>query len=117
MVRLSLILAAIVIGFTTPAAAASYAPLECVKASSQADKTICASYELGQLEARVATLFEITTSLVAMGQRGDIQDAQRAFISQREACGTDVSCIRTIYGTRIKQLEAVVAGISSRGPF
>ncbi len=101
----------------SPADAAGYAPLDCGRASSPAEKTICSDYELGQMEARAATLFKITTSLVAMGQRGDIQDGQRAFISQREACRTDVACIKNIYRTRIKQLEAVMAGIASRGPF
>ena len=117
MTRLSLIAAAAMLATMSTANAAGYAPLDCGKTSSQAEKTICANYELGQLEARAATLFEITTSLVAMGQRGDIQDAQRAFITQREACRSDVACIRNIYVTRIKQLEAVVAGIASRGPF
>ncbi|HEY0234236.1 MAG TPA: hypothetical protein VGC86_04155 [Afipia sp.] len=121
MTRLMLILVAGVIGFIAgfiaPANAAGYAPLDCGKASSPSDKTICANYDLGQFEARTATLFEIATSLVAMGQRGDIQDAQRTFISQRDACRNDISCIRNVYGTRIKQLEAVVSGIASRGPF
>lgn len=117
MMRLLLIAVAAVLATTPLADAAGCSPLECGKASSQAEKTICSNYELGQLEARAATLFEITTSLVAMGQRGDIQDSQRAFISQREACRSDVACIRNIYGTRIKQLEAVMSGIASRGPF
>jgi uncharacterized protein len=57
---------------------ASYAPLNCSKASIPAEKTICGTYELGQDEARLATLYGLLTSLVAMGQRGDIIDAQRS---------------------------------------
>ncbi|HEY0220332.1 MAG TPA: hypothetical protein VGC26_11305 [Afipia sp.] len=117
MTRLFLIAVAAVLATMSPAKAAGYAPLDCGKAASQSEKTICSNYELGQLEARAATLFEITTSLVAMGQRGAIQDGQRAFIGKREACGSDVACIRNVYGTRIKQLEAVTSGIASRGPF
>ncbi len=117
MRRLFLIAGALVFAAMSQAKAAGYAPLDCGKASSQSDKTICANYELGQLEARAATLFEIATSLVAMGQRGDIQDAQRAFIGQREACRADVACIRNVYRKRIEQLETVMSGIASRGPF
>jgi uncharacterized protein len=58
------------------ARAADYAPLNCAAARTPTERTICRTYALGQLEARMATLYEWTTSLVAMGQRGDIQDGQ-----------------------------------------
>ena len=69
------------------ASAGEYAPLDCAKAKSAAEKTICKSYALGQAEARMATLFGIATSLVAMGQRGDLRDTQREWLKTREACG------------------------------
>lgn len=102
---------------TSSAEAADYAPLDCAKASSAAEQTICSDYGLGQREARVATLFEITTSLVAMGQRGDIQDQQRAFLKERDACKSSIPCLRNAYEAREKQLEAVLAQIKQRGPF
>lgn len=103
--------------FMSAAHAADYAPLDCKKAGSDTERTICSNYELGQDEARVATLYGVTTSLVAMGQRGTIQDDQRAFLKQRDACGSNVGCIRNAYGAREKQLEAVMARIQQRGPF
>ena len=99
------------------ASAADYAPLECAKASSPAQKAVCSDYHLGQQEARQATLFEWATSFVGMGQRGTIQDAQRAFIAAREACGSDVACLGGTYAKRIAQLEMVMEDIKSRGPF
>lgn len=100
-----------------PAAAADYAPLNCAKAATAAEKTICTSYGLGQAEARMATLYQWATSFVAMGQRGNIQDAQTAFIKKREACGADAKCIRSAYSTRIEQLEAVMDNVKQHGPF
>lgn len=100
-----------------PAEAADYAPLNCAKAGSSAERAICSDYGLGQQEARVATLFEITISLVAMGQRGEIQDQQRAFLKEREACTSSIPCLRNAYEARDKQLEAVLAQIRQRGPF
>jgi uncharacterized protein len=97
--------------------AGEYAPLNCNKANSPAERTICDSYSLGQSEARVATLFGIATSLVAMGRRGDIQDAQRKWLQSRDACGKSIPCLTRAYGQRIAQLENVMAGISSRGPY
>ncbi len=110
---------ALVAGFGSalPASAADYAPLDCTKANSQAQRAICSSYQLGQLEARMATLFELTTSLVAMGQRGAIQEDQRSFLKERDACQSNIGCIRDLYGTRIKQLEAIMSGIREHGPF
>lgn len=99
------------------AEAADYAPLDCAKAGSSTEKAICSDYGLGQQEARVATLFEVTTSLVAMGQRGDIQDQQRAFLKERNACKSNISCLRNAYEARDKQLEAVLSQIRQRGPF
>jgi uncharacterized protein len=63
-------------GLPGAAFAADYAPINCAKATSAADVTICKTYSLGQAEARMATLYGIAMSLVAMGQRGDIGDAQ-----------------------------------------
>jgi uncharacterized protein len=71
LVALSLLVA------SAPGRAADYAPFDCSKASAPAERAICRSYPFGQAEARMATMFGIVTSLVAMGQRGDIGDAQR----------------------------------------
>jgi uncharacterized protein len=102
-----------------PAAAdaGDYAPLECSKARAPAEKAICSSYALGQAEARVATLFGIATTLVAMGQRGDITDAQRKWIETRDACGANDSCLASAYDERIRALNGVIQGIASRGPY
>jgi uncharacterized protein len=99
------------------ASAGEYAPLDCNKAGSPAEQAICNSYGLGQKEARVATLFSVATSLVAMGQRGDIQDAQRDWLASRDACGRNVGCLNETYDRRIRALDGVLAGIASRGPY
>jgi uncharacterized protein len=99
------------------AIAADYAPLACAKARSAAEITICKTYSLGQAEARMATLYGIATSLVAMGQRGDIGDAQRRWLLQRAACGGDVACLARAYDERVEQLNKVIAAIASHGPY
>lgn len=97
--------------------AASYAPLDCAKASTAADMTICKTYSLGQDEARLATLFEVLTSLVAMGQRGDIIDRQQRWLSAREACGSNVTCLSHAYQSRIDELSRALDAMVKRGPF
>ena len=100
-----------------PGVAASYAPLDCTKASTAADKAICKTYSLGQDEARVATLFEVLTSLVAMGQRGDIIDRQQQWLSAREACGSNMTCLSHAYQSRIDELSQALDALVKRGPF
>jgi uncharacterized protein len=102
---------------SVPARAADYAPVDCSKASLPAERAICRSYPLGQAEARMATLFGVVTSLVAMGQRGDIGDAQRKWLKERNACGDDNACIARAYQSRITALSAALDAIASRGPF
>jgi uncharacterized protein len=100
-----------------PAAAGDYSPLNCAKATTATEKTICSSYSLGQAEARMASLYQWATSFVAMGQRGAIQDAQSAFIKKREGCGSNAKCIGDVYTARIEQLEAVMDNVKQHGPF
>ena len=99
------------------ATAAEYAPLDCAKARSPSEMTICQSYALGQAEARMATLYAVATSLVAMGQRGDIQDQQRAWLKSRDECGDHIGCLERAYAKRIADLNGVIASVASRGPF
>jgi uncharacterized protein len=99
------------------AVAADYAPLDCAKAKSAAEITICKTYTLGQSEARMATLYDVVTSLVAMGQRGSIHDAQAEFLKTRAACGRHIACLTRAYNARIEQLNRVIVEIASHGPY
>lgn len=114
-VSIAMVVAAVLV--PRSASAGDYAPLNCAKASSSSEHAICGSYALGQLEARMATLYGIATSLVAMGQRGDIEDAQRMWLKTRDACGERVACLNTAYEDRIRALNYVVAGVAMHGPF
>jgi uncharacterized protein len=98
-------------------ATASYRPLECGKAKSPSELAICRTYSLGQAEARMATLFGIVTSLVAMGQRADTEESQPQWLNTRDSCGSNTACLLSSYQVRIDTLLASVASISARGPF
>ena len=110
------VLAAMVLA-PVPASAGDYAPLNCAKAKSAAETAICKNYALGQLEARMATLYAVATSLVAMGQRGDMLGAQRDWLQERENCGDRVACLTERYDARIRDLNGTIEGIASRGPY
>jgi uncharacterized protein len=99
------------------ASAADYAPIDCAKAQSPAQVTICRTYSLGQAEAHMATLFGVVMSLVAMGQRGDIGDAQVRWLKVRDACGVNVACLTDTYRARISVLDKAFANIAANGPY
>lgn len=53
--------------------------------------------------------------------RGDgparrLQDAQRAFLKERDACGANVACLRRVYEKRINELKAVMTRVMEKGP-
>jgi uncharacterized protein len=100
-----------------PTSTVSYRPLECSNAASQPELAICRDYSLGQAEARMATLFGIANSLVAMGQRADIEDSQRQWLNTRNSCGKDTACLSRSYQSRIETLSTLVGSIAVRGPF
>ncbi|MFG1420427.1 lysozyme inhibitor LprI family protein [Roseixanthobacter liquoris] len=97
-----------------PAGAASF---DCSAAKAPDEKAVCATRSLNDLDVKMATQYAIVTRLVGMGQRGDLQDQQRAFLKQRAACGGDVACIAKAYRDRIAVFEGVVDGVVARGPF
>lgn len=115
---ISVILLASVITFTPRLGhAASYAPIDCAKISTTAEATVCKSYTLGQDEARMSTLFGVLTSLVPMGQRGNLVDTQRQWISVREACGSNTECLSRAYQLRINELSQALDALAKQGPF
>ena len=100
---------------TSSAHAAS--PIDCAKASSPTEKTVCSTPSLLQADARMTTYFEIATQFVGMGVRGDLQDSQRAFPTVVNKCGTDKTCILAAYQKQTAPLEAVIANVKTHGPF
>ena len=93
------------------------ASFDCEQARTADEVAICQDRGLSDLDVRMATLFEVVTSLVAMGQRGAIRDDQRDWLAERGDCGADRSCLRQSYRKRIGVLESVLDEIRSHGPF
>jgi uncharacterized protein len=92
-------------------------PINCAKAATPNEKTICSDPTLLQADARMDTLYNVSLHFVAMGTRGDLQDQQPIWISQREACGTSKPCIRAVYKKRTAIFEAIIKHVATFGPF
>jgi len=92
-------------------------PINCAKAATPNEKTICSDTTLIQTDARMDTLYNISLHFVAMGTRGDLQDQQAVWVRQREACGTNKTCIRAAYKKRTAVFEAIIKRVATFGPF
>jgi uncharacterized protein len=92
-------------------------PINCAKAVTANEKTICSDPTLIQADARMDTLYNLSLHFVAMGTRGDLQDQQLVWVRQREACGTSRPCIREAYRKRTAVFEAIIRRVATFGPF
>ena len=114
VVGLSLGLAAGLAMTPRPAAAASF---NCWQARAADERAICADRLLDNRDVEMTVRYDMILRLVAMGQRGDLQDQQRAWLARRGACRANRACLLRAYDSRIDQLKAVFDQIASRGPF
>ena len=92
-------------------------PINCAKAATANEKTICSDPTLIQADARMDTLYNVAIHFVAMGTRGDLEDQQPVWIKQREACGISKPCIRQAYKKRTAIFEAIISHVATFGPF
>ncbi len=92
-------------------------PIDCSKASTTNERTICTDPFLLQTDARLDTLYDISTRLVSSNERDGLLDSQRAWVKEREQCGTDKNCMRAAYARRASIFEAIVQRAQTHGPF
>ena len=86
------------------ASSAQAASFSCVKAAAADERAICADPALSNLDSRLVGLLDLDESTVAMGQRGDMQDTQSAWLKTRAACRADRACLRARYESRLKDV-------------
>jgi uncharacterized protein len=92
-------------------------PINCARAVTANERTICSDPTLIQADARMDTLYNVSIHFVAMGARGDLQEQQSHWICQREACGTNKACIREAYEKRTAVFETIIQHVATFGPF
>lgn len=114
MKRLMITALALGIGHAPLAVAASF---DCRKATTTDEHAICRSCVLQQRDVEMATLYDVVTHLAAMGQRGDIQDQQTAWLARRRRCGGNDACLLKAYRDRIATLKQALQRIYRRGPY
>ncbi len=99
----------------SPAAAAG---IDCAKAATATERTICGDSELRTLDGSVASDFADALAATGGGTRRALLAQQRRWLGQRDhGCrGDDAACLRTTYRARLDALEALTARISPGNP-
>lgn len=88
-----------------PAQAASF---PCAKASTPAEKAICADDAVSALDERLAKGFKDAVERLGANTEGTLQTVlksdQKAWLAERNACGADTACLRRQYERRVAVL-------------
>ncbi|WP_158971765.1 lysozyme inhibitor LprI family protein [Chachezhania sediminis] len=82
----------------------------CANAGTPTEHAICKNRHLSNLDVEMATLFGVVKQMpMMMGARGAQQDAAQAFLTTRNGCGADTSCLSNAYKARISALKSTIA--------
>ena len=99
--------------FSQPAAAQSF---ECGAAALKSERAVCGSDRLSGLDERMSGLYDrLMASVDSDRARQRIRTYQIHFLSARDACGRDVSCIKGAYLDQIEVLSARVRVAETSG--
>ena len=96
--------AALTLLFAVPALPA-LAAMDCARARTPTEKTLCADPALYQLDASLGATYARLRA-AQPGQNEALRQAQRAWLRQRNDCGADAVCLRGRYESRQVQLQA-----------
>ena len=98
-------LSAIAAAVALPGSAAAQ-DFNCRAASSASEKAICTSQRLSQLDERMSHLYaRLWNALADNDAREGLRDYQLNFLSARDACGRNETCIRGAYLDQIEVLK------------
>lgn len=87
-------------------ASAVVAPsFDCQTSTGADERVICGDPGLSQLDRQLAQRYAATLQSAEAGSVNDTRAAQRAWIKQRQACASDLSCLRVQYEIRLQQLQ------------
>jgi uncharacterized protein len=76
----------------------------CRYAKAPDEVAICLAPKLGEMDAKLASLYFGFLRLSAGGARRQIEMDEAAWLQQRQACGSDVHCIAQAYRDRVDHL-------------
>ncbi len=85
-----------------------HASFPCNKASTKTERAICSNSDLRELDSRMANLYWNRKNALSEGMAWrELQDSQRDWLQNRNACGSNISCLKGSYYQRLNELEGL----------
>ncbi len=78
---------------------------DCTTSSGIVERTICGSFRLSQMDARMATLYYRAKGRLSKKESDDLLKEQRSWISARNRCRNNAPCLEKVYEERITRLD------------
>lgn len=85
-------------------AIAETAAAPCREPRMASERIVCTNPQLGHLDERMGRYYGWLVAVLDERQKAALGDEQRLFLAFRDACGSDVACLRASYLTRIDDL-------------
>ena len=78
---------------------------DCDTSSGIVERTICGSFRLSQMDARMATLYFRVKGRLTKDEADDLLKEQRSWISTRNRCRNNAPCLEQAYQERLTRLD------------
>ncbi len=90
------------------------ASFDCAKASTNVEKTICGSVPLAAYDQSVSNTYKLAveyykTRKNTIAQLDELKKSQKLWLTQRNTCNTDETCLEKSMGDRIVEIDYEVA--------
>lgn len=82
---------------------------DCAKAETSTERAICGSFELWLEDRALASIYSVLRDVSASEDRNALAQKQRAWIIERDLCGSEVDCISDRYRSWFLDLSSIAA--------
>jgi uncharacterized protein len=105
----SALICCVALGVTGGPGRAAGPSFDCNKASTPNERMICADGQLRELDLELTRSYRGLLDMVSSSEGAAIRDVQRAWLQDRQNCGSDYQCTIGAYATRTRQLQSQIA--------
>lgn len=102
--RVTILILAVGIGLAGILSSVEAQALDCRNARQATEQTICDNSELLDLDDEMEKYYDELLDIAPARELRQIENEHRAFLRERNRCGTDVACIREVYDDYIDDL-------------
>jgi uncharacterized protein YecT (DUF1311 family) len=83
------------------------------------EAVICSDDDLASVDRQLASIYSTKLRSLPTGQQAELEASEKAWLAERNSCGTNKSCIRNAYQVRIRSIggPSPSTSISQQSPY